>query len=235
MPEISSNTPTKIYDLSMPIEDHFRWKVDRELVQSFEADNQFQVTRMAWTVHGFTHIDSPRHIDANGYTSSEFDLHQLIGEACVVDLTHIKDSQEINRTILQNAATHLKTKDIVLLKTCWDRRKSIQSDDFWKTAPYLSRDACEWLLENNISALGLDFPQDKPIRNLLDGEVRPLEEFVSHDVLLKNGIPLIEYLCNLGSIPHNRVQVFALPLKIPDSDGCPARVIAMSPTDRSDG
>ena len=88
-------------------------------------------------------------------------------------------------------------------------------------------------MEKNIKALGVDFPQDKVIRNLLDGEVRPLEEFVSHDVLLKTGIPLVEYLCNLGSIPHSRVQLFALPLNIPDSDGCPARVIAMPLPDQA--
>ena len=211
----------------MPIEDHFRWKVDRELVQSFESNDQFQVTRVGWAVHGFTHIDSPRHIDANGYTSSDFDLQNLVGEACVIDLTHVKDNQKIDRTILEDANHHLRSQDIVLLKTNWDQRKSVKSETFWKTAPYLSRDACEYLLTQDIKALGVDFPQDKPIRNLLDGEVRPMNEFVSHDILLMNGIPLIEYLCNLGSVPHKRVQLFALPLNIPNSDGCPARVIAM--------
>ena len=227
---LTSDTPHSsrpIYDLSMPIEDHFRWKVDREQVQSFEAGDQFQVTRLAWAVHGFTHIDSPRHIVPNGYTSSEFDLNRLVGEACIVDLTGIEENQAISSDVLAEAAGHLREGDIVILKTCWDERQSIQDDDFWRKAPYLTREACIWLLEKNIQTLGVDFPQDQVIRNLLDGEIRPLEEFVSHDVLLKNGIPLIEYLCKLGSVPHKRVQLFSLPLKIPESDGCPARVIAM--------
>jgi len=215
----------------MPIEDHFRWRVEREKAQSFEAGDQFQVTRVGWAVHGFTHIDSPRHIDPDGYTSDDFDLQRLVGEACIVDLSQVEENQAISAGILSSAAKDLRTGDIVLLKTCWDDRQSIQKDEFWKKAPYLTREACEWLLSQDIKALGVDFPQDKVIRNLLDGEVRPLEEFVSHAVLLKNGIPLIEYLCNLGSVPHDRVQLFALPIKIPDSDGCPARVIAMPITD----
>ena len=211
----------------MPIEDHFRWKVDRELKKSFEQGDQFQVTQIAWTVHSFTHIDSPRHIDPQGKTSSEQDLQSVIGEACVIDLTAVKPNEAITAETIQSAAANLQEADIALLKSCWEEKEPITSDQFWKTAPYLTREACEWLLEKNIKAFATDFPQDRPIRNLLDGEVRPLQEFVSHDVLLSKGIPLIEYLCNLRALEGDRVMLFALPLKLPNSDGCPARVIAL--------
>jgi kynurenine formamidase len=46
-------------------------------------------------------------------------------------------------------------------------------------------------------------------------------------VLLRNGVIMIEYLCNLRRIPGDRTPLVALPLKIPDSDGAPARVIAL--------
>jgi arylformamidase len=218
---------TTIWDLSMPIADHFRWKVDRRRLQSFEQGDSFQISWLGWSVHSFTHIDSPRHIDPAGETSSDLDLRSVVGEACVLDLTHVKANEAITRETISKAGSGLKAGDIALLKTGWETQEPIASDRFWKRAPYLTREACEWLLEKEIKALGVDFPQDEPIRHLLDGEVRPIDEFVSHDVLLANGIPLIEYLCNLGSITEERVQLFALPLKIPDSDGCPARVIAM--------
>jgi kynurenine formamidase len=40
---------------------------------------------------------------------------------------------------------------------------------------------------------------------------------------------LIEYLCNLAALESERTQLFALPLKLPDADGAPARVIAWQP------
>ena len=173
----------------MPIEDHFRWKVDRETTESFDKGDQFQITKLSWAVHGFTHIDSPRHIDPEGYTSSDFDLNRFIGEACLLDLTEVGENEAVTQETLIEAGDHLKEGDIVLLKSGWDTRQSILTNDFWRKAPYLTRNACTWLLEKNIKALGVDFPQDKVIRNLLDGEVRPLKEFVSHDVLLKKRNP----------------------------------------------
>ncbi len=122
---------------------------------------------------------------------------------------------------------HVRQNDIVLLRTRWDEKHSLHSREFWTDSPFLSRGACEWLLERRIKALAPDFPQDYPIRLLLDGVIPPLAEFVSHDVLLRNGVILIEYVCNFGALRHDRTIVYALPLKLPDADGCPARVIAV--------
>jgi arylformamidase len=50
---------------------------------------------------------------------------------------------------------------------------------------------------------------------------------VSHDVILRRGVPLIEYLCNLGAVRSARAEICALPLKLLDADGAPARVVAI--------
>ncbi len=97
----------------------------------------------------------------------------------------------------------------------------------------VSAAACRWLLARGIKALGVDFPQDYPIRLLLAGKRAPIAEFVSHDILLRNGVILIEYLCNLGALPGPRTTLFALPLKVPGADGAPARVIASESQDRN--
>ena len=76
-------------------------------------------------------------------------------------------------------------------------------------------------------AVGFDFPQDYPIRLLLKGEVRPIEEQVTHDVLLRDGVVLIEYLVNTQEIDRERVWFCCLPLKIEESDGAPVRAIAL--------
>ena len=219
----------KIIDLTMPVENHFRWPVERTLRGDFAKGDAFQVTRLDMVVHGFTHVDSPRHIDPDGWTTSDLSLEQVTGEAAVVDLSGIAPETAIAPALLAEKGGHIQTGDIVVLKTCWDTVHSPATPEFWTTAPYMTREACEWLRGKEIKALAVDFPQDYPIRGLLTGETAPITDFVTHDVLLRNGIVLIEYLCNLAALASPRTTLFALPLKLPDSDGAPARVIAVEP------
>jgi arylformamidase len=46
-------------------------------------------------------------------------------------------------------------------------------------------------------------------------------------VLLRNGVILIEYLSNTAALTEPRTFLCCLPLKVPDADGAPARVIAI--------
>ena len=217
---------TRIVDLSMAIEDHFRWPVERSQKGDLEAGDMYQITRLGWVVHGFTHIDAPRHIVAGGDTTSEIALERTIGAAAVLDLSGIAPRTEITAEMIAAAAGHLEAGDIAILKTCWEQVHAPRTPEFWTEAPYLSAAACRWLLARKIKALAVDFPQDYPIRGLLDGQQAPIAEFVSHDILLRNGVILIEYLSNLGELQGPRTTLIALPLKIPNADGAPARVIA---------
>jgi kynurenine formamidase len=219
----------RIVDLTMPVADHFRWSVERRLKGDFAKGDEFQITWIGWTVHGFTHVDSPRHMVPGGTTTSDITLEQIVGDAAVVDLTAVKPDTAIDAATIERAGGHIRKGDIVLLKTGWDRVESANTPEFWTRAPYMTREACEWLLARGIRAIGFDFPQDYPIRGLLTGAKAPMREFVTHDVLLRAGVIMIEYLCNMSAIKGPRTQFIALPLEIPDSDGAPARVIALEP------
>jgi arylformamidase len=179
-------------------------------------------------VHSFTHVDAPRHILADGFTTSDITLDHITGRAVIIDLAGIAAKTEITDATLRSASGSIERGDMVLVKTCWDDTMSIQLPEFWKEAPYMTREASKWLLEQGVKAVGFDFPQDYPIRGLLDGRVSEMHEMVTHDILLRNGVILIEYLCNLRSLVSDLAEVVALPLKLPDSDGAPARVIARS-------
>jgi arylformamidase len=75
--------------------------------------------------------------------------------------------------------------------------------------------------------VAVDFPQDYTIRLLLDGVVAPRPEHVTHDVLLKSGVTLIEYLVNTAALAGPRTFLCAAPLKIPNADGAPSRAFAL--------
>jgi arylformamidase len=217
----------RIIDLSMPIVDHFRWPVERRLTSDHAKGDLFQVTWIGWAVHGFTHLDSPRHFFADGRTTSDIPLETTVGDAAVVDLAPIRPNEAITAERLAAAAHHVEPGDIVVMKSCWERQRSLQTAEFWTEAPYVTREAAEWLLARKLRAVAFDFPQDYTIRLLLKGEVRPVAEHVTHDVLLRNGVILIEYLSNTAALTKPRTFLCCLPLKLPDADGAPARVIAL--------
>lgn len=217
----------KIIDLTMPIEEHLRWRVERKLQGDFSQGAQFQVTWAGWAVHGFTHMDSPRHMLPDGKTTDDIPLSVAVGECAVFDISDIEDNAPIGPEKLMKANREVHPGDIALVKAEWDLRYSNKTAEFWTQAPYMTREAAQWLLESGIKSVAFDFPQDYPIRLLLKKEVAPITEFVTHDILLRNGVILIEYLCNTAEIQTSRTTLVALPLKIPNSDGAPARVIAI--------
>jgi kynurenine formamidase len=219
---------SRIIDLSMPIADHFRWPVERKVRGDHEQGDVFQATWLGWTVHGFTHMDSPRHCVPGGPTTDDVALETTVGEAAVVDLTPVAPDEAISAERLAAAAGHLEAGDIVVMRSCWERQRSPTTPEFWTEAPYMTRAAAEWLLARRPRAVAFDFPQDYVIRLLLKGERRPLADNVTHDVLLRNGVILIEYLANTVALTEPRTFLCCLPLKVPAADGAPARVIALA-------
>lgn len=217
----------KIIDLSMPIEEgHFRWPITRGKKGDFSKGDLFEVTSFGTTCHGFTHMDAPCHMVPGGDTLDALDLSRVVGPAAVIDLSDIAPDEEITAERLSVAAAHLREGEIALFRTCWDRQRDWRTEAFWRDAPYLSAGACEWRLDRKPTAVAFDFPQDWTIRRLLDGEMRPIEEHVSHHILLRNRVTLIEYLVGTDARAADRVFFCALPIRIPGSDGAPARVVA---------
>ena len=97
-----------IIDLTMPIADHFRWPVERSLKSSFETGDMAQVTHMGWAVHGFTHVDAPRHMFPEGPTTSDTELDQIVGQAAVVDLSGIAPETPITEEQIRTAGQHIQ-------------------------------------------------------------------------------------------------------------------------------
>lgn len=218
----------QVIDLSMPIETgHLRWPVERGKRGDFDEGSLFEATWLQTSCHGFTHVDAPRHMVPGGPTLDALDLARVVGRAAVIDLSDVAANEEIDAARLAPAAEHLAAGEIALFRTCWDRQRDWHEAAFWRDAPYLSRDACEWLLERAPTACAFDFPQDYTIRLLLDGIVRPIVEHVSHDVLLRNNVTLIEYIVNTAALTDSHTILCAAPIRLTCSDGAPARVVAL--------
>jgi arylformamidase len=216
----------RVHDLSFVIRDHFRWGVDRSVVHSLAEGSPFQTTRFGISAHAFTHADAPSHVAEDGATLEELDPRLWVGSAVILDLTSVGPEEPIDRRLLEERGSDVQRGDIVLLKTGWDARVPVEAPEYWRTAPYVTREAAEWLAERGVRCVGFDFPQDHAIRRGLEGDQATPGEFVTHDVLLRRGIALLEYLCGLDRITADRVFLVAPPIKVGGADGGPTRALA---------
>src|SRR5436305_11476930 len=75
-----------IIDLSMPIGPHFRWSPDIRVKGDIAAGDQFRVTHLATTCHGFSHVDAQAHFVAHAPTIEATPLSRVVGPARGLDL-----------------------------------------------------------------------------------------------------------------------------------------------------
>lgn len=219
----------RIVDLTFPIKPHFRWKVATETPASHAKGNLFQVTILTIHCHAFTHVDAPVHFLPGAQHIAEMPVDQWIGEAAVVDLTHIPADGEVTGGDLERQGQHVKAGDIVLLRTDWPKRVSVETERFWREAPYTGQSACDWLVRRKVKTVGYDYPPDYSVRTMIFEPQRKLarEENTTHHAFFPAGITVVEYLTNLDRIGASRCRFVALPLPIEGADGSPVRAVAI--------
>lgn len=218
----------KIIDLTMNVQNHWRWPLNLEYLKSHSKGDEFQTSVLKISLHAFTHIDTPLHIVSEMITIDKVPLESLVGPASIINLENVAPNQPITEEMIEKAGRHIEDGDIVILKTNWEKQRGYTTREFWTESPYLEEGAAVWLANKKIKAVGFDFPQDFSIREIPQRHPR-VAELPTHNTILRKGVYLIEYLCNLDEITEKRVQIFALPFKIVGAEASPARVIAIIP------
>src|SRR6266508_1884820 len=88
-------------DLSFPIRPHFRWKVAPERVATHAKGDPLQSTVVTISCHAYTHVDAPLHYLPGGRDIASMPIDQWIGEAAVVDLSHLGANGEVTAAELE--------------------------------------------------------------------------------------------------------------------------------------
>jgi len=125
----------RVVDLSFPIGPHFRWTATSERRSTHEAGANFQSTVMTVSCHAYTHVDAPVHFLPGDRDIASMPVDQWMGPAAVVDLTHLGENAEVTGPDLERRAGHVRSGDIVLLRTDWPLKCPVESERFWKDAP----------------------------------------------------------------------------------------------------
>ncbi|MEM9143698.1 MAG: cyclase family protein [Bacteroidota bacterium] len=206
----------KIIDLTQSINKKMAG-VDMEVAKTVAVDGWNASTLHLYS-HSGTHMDAPIHFEVNGQTIDELPVHRLISEAWVVPLTHIRPKQEIQVAHLGSISKKLQKGQSVLLHTGWSKRRG--TDEYRNALPRISKELALWLAEKGVNILGVEPPSVADVNNL--PEVTEI-----HKILMENDIIIAEGLTNLEAISIPKVTLIALPLKVEQGDGAPARILVM--------
>ncbi len=216
----------EIIDLTIPIH-HGMGRLGLEakfdLWMPFE-ERGWQGSNFSMFAHLGTHVDAPTHFVQGTYGIDQVPLDRIIGPAVLMDFSHKKECEAITLEEVRRSDDKLNIKEgeIVIFRTDWSD-KYWGNDEFFASSPYVTGEVGEWMVEKKVRAGVFDFMEEDAVRRPgFKGSDCPY-----HNAVLSNGIYNIEYVINLGKIMKERCLIMAMPLKLVEVEGAPARVIAI--------
>lgn len=166
------------------------------------------ISHLTLCSHSGTHLDVPRHFFVQGDSLDRLDLNVLIGPVRVVTVT---GQNPITADILQTL--DLGSARRILFKTrnsrLWVR------PDFHPDYTALTASAAHYLVARGVKLVGIDY---------LSVDAYADNDFPVHRILLGARVLILEGL-DLRAVTAGDYDLIALPLRIEDGDGAPARVI----------
>jgi arylformamidase len=207
----------KYYDVSMLISSDmqvYKNKVNKKPVFEIAADfsnGPSHETKVSLNLHTGTHMDFPLHMLKDGETSNALVLKRLIRNVKVYDMSNVKDGIDL----LDVKDLDISKNDFILFKT----RNSFE-DDFNFEFIYLKEGAAQFLANKGIDGVGIDAL----------GIERDQKGHPTHKILFKNDIYIIEGL-RLKDVEEGIYMMYALPIKMPNSDALLLSVILVDEKD----
>ncbi len=172
--------------------------------------------------HISTHVEAPSHWVPARYGKpaediSELSLDKFFGPAVLINCKDMVPRTPLDAEKLSRFP--VRENDIVLVGNC-----THQGDD--RCA--MTREGMEYLVGRKIKMIGFDdtvFVEDPKYFP------RKMETYFTHDLTLPFGIPLIEFLCNLGTLTKPRFLFAGFPPKMGGLESFPIRAVAFEPLD----
>ncbi len=175
-----------------------------------------QVIRMNMATHHGTHLDCPLHFIKDGKSTDTSDIHNFFGRAFLADCTMFGKGEFIPALHFENMDVDWECISWIIIYTGWYKHWGTQK--YFDHFPVLSENAADFLVEKQIIGIGLD---------VISIDAIDSEDYPIHNIILGNGLYIIENLTNLQNINSTYFKLATLPLKIKDGDGSPVRAAAI--------
>lgn len=208
---------SRIYDISVPIRSGGlvypgNPEIDISLQQAVAKGASANVSAIRFGSHTGTHADAARHFFDDGQTVDKIPLERLIGPALL--LTFADDVRSVGAAELR--AHDIKGQTRILLRT---RNSAFLSQkDFVKDYTYLAPDGAQYLVDQGVELVGIDYFS---IEQFHSGH------HLTHRTLLERSVVIVEGL-DLSVPPPGEYQFICLPLRIEGCDGAPARAVLIA-------
>jgi kynurenine formamidase len=201
--------------------------------RTHERDGYF-VQRLSLGEHAGSHVDAPAHAVASmpTHTIDRYGPERFIAPYVKYDVSaHAPGPGDlVSRAVLEEVAARdgleLARGDIAIIQFGWDRHFKPDDDDadvrlWWiRNAPGLAADACDYLVEQGVSAVGSDTAtcDAAVVDGSITSDVGHARTFLPAEILL------FETLIGLAAAPPTGIFV-GLPLRIRGGSGSPIRAV----------
>jgi arylformamidase len=193
---------------------HFTDELYPQYVRS--PDTWYILQDISMSSHCGTHIEFPYHHNRTGMDAASFPLERLIGDCVLLDFRHKLPGDMVSREDLAPHAGMIHAGDMLLFNfNCARFYRTPRSHD----RPQIALDAIQWLIsDRKISLIGSDASGI---------ELKGVPDQPNHQLLMDNGIPIIEFAANLDGLRTERFTLFVLALSVQGLDSCPVRLLAL--------
>jgi len=165
--------------------------------------------------HTGTHIDAPSHILKKANSLDQIPISRFIGKASVLNFSNIKKTI-ITYHDMARHKSRVEKSDFIILYTGWYQKWGEEA--YFENFPVLSLEAAEWIAKFSLKGIGVD---------MISVDVTDTRSFPIHRIFLEKEILIIENLTALEELVNKDFTFFCFPLKIENSDGAPARAVAL--------
>jgi arylformamidase len=180
----------------------------------YATGTEFQIGRIEMVANTGTYVDAPAHRFAGQADLAGMALERLADLPICLVRPSLRDG---DRAIGPSVFDSLELKGCAMLvQTGWATRWG--TDAYLRDSPFLTAEAASLLAERGSALVGID---SLNIDDTQDGR-RP-----AHTALLGAGIPIVEHLCGLDSLPAVGGRFFAVPVMIKGMATFPVRAFAI--------
>ncbi|TBL75110.1 cyclase family protein [Paenibacillus thalictri] len=179
----------------------------------------WKMERITMTTHSGTHMDAPSHMEEFRTDLDEYPVERFQGECVYIPLAGIKGAREpITPADLAPYLDRMNENSIVLLYTGWGEKRA-WTKEWVYGSPFLHPDGARLIAEKKVKGIGIDHPS-------LGGTGEENEN--THRTVLGAGIWIAEGLqLDYPELSEGQWHIMALPMKIRESSGAPARIVAL--------
>ncbi len=178
----------------------------------YAAGTTFQIASYEFGGNTGTYVDAPFHRHRDGMDLRALPLERM------VNLPGLLVQAPADGAIGAGAFEGLAVRGTgVLVRTGWSHHWA-SADKYFRSGPYLTQAACEYLVAEGATLVGIDCAN---IDDMQD-PARP-----AHTVLLKAGIPIVEHLTNLAALAAKSFRFFAAPPAIAGGTSFVVRAFAI--------